>query len=819
MEQRTDLLCIKGKPGAGKSTLMKFAVEKETSQRPVLASFFFHARGTELQKTSLGLYRSLLHQILLQVPSIRPDFRQFYQKKDQAHETCTWHVHELQRLLTDFIMRAGKIVPIFIYIDALDECGPEEERYLTDYLQTLTDPQGSSADAFIKICFSCRHYPYINLHNCLEICAEEENEDDITTHVRAVFEAKYLKVATRTDITVIDEIRVDITKRSSNLFQWVFLILKIIDDMYVRREPWKLIRKKIHEVPRGLTDLYTHILSSMDEDDRPKTSNLLRWILLANRPLTPNELRIAMAFDTNTPYNSLKSWRESDEYYGNCSQWKERVTHLSAGLAEVVQSEEFNFDNQEDGVIVQFIHESVNDYLQKEGISMLGIKQAGSIIGQCHKQIARSCVFFIKCAEFYAGLSIMDIEDGDEDRWNPEAENGEEDESIFESEHETQDGSNCDDSLDDDAAFIGYAMDYWLWHSEQAENELCSLEDILDWFDYPSLKSFQQYLYLSEKYDDIGGLVSGSTYLHVASRANLPSLADVLLTRGWLKVDVQDSLGMTALYVASKRGNERMVQLLLRSGADVNARNGIRQATLAYDVDLAITEGPALNMSAKPSETALMVAVWRGHVAVVKQLLKGGADVNARGGETGEAHSGKYGTVLQAAAYIDRVTMMELLLENGAEVNAQGGKYGNALQAAAYNGHVTALKSLLKNGADINAQGGQYGNALQAASGCFVGVAAAKLLLENGAEVNAQGGPYGNALQAAAHYQHVAVVKLLLKHGADVNAQGGCFNNALRAGLSGLRRTQRIRPTQPVRHPPVVELLLKAGAKHTGIIY
>jgi Ankyrin repeats (3 copies) len=78
---------------------------------------------------------------------------------------------------------------------------------------------------------------------------------------------------------------------------------------------------------------------------------------------------------------------------------------------------------------------------------------------------------------------------------------------------------------------------------------------------------------------------------------------------------------------------------------------------------------------------------------------------------------------------------------------------------------------LLDKGADINAQGGEYGNALQAAStkGHEVVV---RLLLDKGADVNAQGGLYSNALQAAWAQGHEVVVQLLLDEGADVNAQG-----------------------------------------------
>ena len=60
--------------------------------------------------------------------------------------------------------------------------------------------------------------------------------------------------------------------------------------------------------------------------------------------------------------------------------------------------------------------------------------------------------------------------------------------------------------------------------------------------------------------------------------------------------------------------------------------------------------------------------------------------------------------------------MVKLLLDKGAEVNAQGGKYGNALQAASLGGHEQVVKLLLNKGANIDTQGGHFGNALYAAA-------------------------------------------------------------------------------------------------------
>ncbi|RYP07260.1 hypothetical protein DL765_009212 [Monosporascus sp. GIB2] len=165
----------------------------------------------------------------------------------------------------------------------------------------------------------------------------------------------------------------------------------------------------------------------------------------------------------------------------------------------------------------------------------------------------------------------------------------------------------------------------------------------------------------------------------------------------------------------------------------------------------------AVNAKDSWNQTPLFLAVGHGHYKMAKLLLDKGADVNAQGG--------KYGNPLQAALYRGDEQVIKLLLDKGANVNTQGGLYGTALQAASYGGHEQIIKLLLDKGADINAQG-SYGNALQVAS--LEGrEQIVKLLLEKGAAVNAQGGHYGSALQAASLGGHEQIVKLLLDKGAS----------------------------------------------------
>src|SRR6266516_2880537 len=81
------LLWIKGKPGAGKSTLLNYALRsiRQGSDNFVTASFFFHGRGHFMQKTPIGLFRSLLHQILTQIR--RPLLSEFHSIFKRKRET------------------------------------------------------------------------------------------------------------------------------------------------------------------------------------------------------------------------------------------------------------------------------------------------------------------------------------------------------------------------------------------------------------------------------------------------------------------------------------------------------------------------------------------------------------------------------------------------------------------------------------------------------------------------------------------------------------------------------------------------------------
>ncbi|KIX05301.1 uncharacterized protein Z518_06173 [Rhinocladiella mackenziei CBS 650.93] len=132
---------------------------------------------------------------------------------------------------------------------------------------------------------------------------------------------------------------------------------------------------------------------------------------------------------------------------------------------------------------------------------------------------------------------------------------------------------------------------------------------------------------------------------------------------------------------------------------------------------------------------------------------------------------------IRLAALLGHEKLLQLILQSAEhhKINEPDDRGRTALMWASQLGYDKAVQILLNKGADVSAQGGEYGNALQAASaGGHERVAASagghervvQMLLDARADVNAQGGEYGNALQAASARGHERVVMVLRDAGA-----------------------------------------------------
>ena len=179
-----------------------------------------------------------------------------------------------------------------------------------------------------------------------------------------------------------------------------------------------------------------------------------------------------------------------------------------------------------------------------------------------------------------------------------------------------------------------------------------------------------------------------------------------------------------------------------------------------------------LNLSQLAGPLYYMASI--GAVQLAEFLLDGGYNINEQSDTT-------YGIALITAACGGHTSVVQLLLDRGADINAQGGSYGNALQIAVFRRHESIVQLLLDRGADINAQGGRFGNALLAA---IAGdkLDSAELLLSWDAEVDLPGPQWEELLQKLAEEWNDEKVDRLRKFQEDPSGYIAATKAARRIG-------------------------------------
>lgn len=187
-----------------------------------------------------------------------------------------------------------------------------------------------------------------------------------------------------------------------------------------------------------------------------------------------------------------------------------------------------------------------------------------------------------------------------------------------------------------------------------------------------------------------------------------------------------------------------------------------------------------------PAVNRLVEAIANHDLAGVKQMLATDPALAKSADAAGS-------TALMHASASGTVTIMQALVEAGAEVNAKNARAATALHWAVSD--EAKVKLLLLNGAAANAKTVEGRTPLYAAASMPAGAASVRHLLEANADVNAATLVGATALFPAVNAS-AEITKLLLDKGADAN----------RATLSG------VTPIMFTRDAAVVQLLVAHGA-------
>ena len=245
----------------------------------------------------------------------------------------------------------------------------------------------------------------------------------------------------------------------------------------------------------------------------------------------------------------------------------------------------------------------------------------------------------------------------------------------------------------------------------------------------------------------------------------------------------KDRRGGTPLLYAAAFGSFEALQILVRSGADVNEANDFGATPLMFSIndprkaEFLIAHGAGVNARSKMGRTPLLIAsATDGGSETVKLLLDRGAKFDVR--------DDLQTTPLLAAAYANDLATLGLLMDRGANANEKDASGMTPLMWAAANGQLAAVKLLLAKGADVNAVSvpqafgtvkngaialGSLTPLLLAAP--YGGAPMLEVLLDSGAKINAQDvrGMTPLMLAIATDRADPKNVRLLIKRGADLN--------------------------------------------------
>lgn len=246
------LLWIKGKPGAGKSTMMKYISKniKKTMEDWTVISFFFNARGTAIESSTEGAYRSLLIQLFYHFPALQSKLLSSDVAASGSSKDLRWNTESLKSLLEDTILGLDDS-PVVLFIDALDECEEEEIRDMVSLFERLGE-LAMISNICLRVCFSSRFYPHITIENGLDLILDQEDQHK---HDIAIYLQSELRIGKG---ELADQVRDEVQRKASGVFMWVVLVTKILNKEYDKGK-MNALTERLKEIPQDLHDLFREL--------------------------------------------------------------------------------------------------------------------------------------------------------------------------------------------------------------------------------------------------------------------------------------------------------------------------------------------------------------------------------------------------------------------------------------------------------------------------------------------------------------------------------------------------------------------------------
>jgi len=397
-ESDSGFLWVKGKPGCGKSTLMKHMANLPDWNGQNVARHFITARNSPIEMSVEAVCRTLLHQLLPLCPAYFRSLTKEFQHRQTSRGNFfegrwKWQGNELKEHLERLLSHTD-MPHVYIFVDALDELGEGPAALMVAYFSDIIS-RARSGPKLVHICVACRDFPLIALDG-LSISVDKQNAADISHYVDS--RAKIFNLDERYD-AVLHFLR----EKANGVFLWITLVLPSVLQMCRKRRRVADILEEVRKLPADLHTLYQTLLDGVPAADQKRALRLFQWLCFLPVTLDENSLVHVVALIENPLPGGSKDPVSDADISRQRDDLGIQVTDISCGLAEYTSASRSGRGSR----VAQLIHQSVADYLLLSG----GLQRLDSASADPRTS---ACLYVLKSIDEFQNLwyeaGIMDAQ-------------------------------------------------------------------------------------------------------------------------------------------------------------------------------------------------------------------------------------------------------------------------------------------------------------------------------------------------------------------------------------------------------------------------
>ncbi|KAH6845792.1 hypothetical protein B0I37DRAFT_381153 [Chaetomium sp. MPI-CAGE-AT-0009] len=376
-EGSQDIYWITGKPGAGKSTLVKFFAQDQrfehllqnwaAGSQLLVARFFSWTSGANrLQKSHEGLFRTLLLEVIRQRGQLAVDIfpaRWFLLQSFGGNvKLPAPTIDELAVGFRKLLRATGEKVKLVLVIDGLDE-------FDEDHGQLVQMLRDANAATGVKICASSRPWNVFKdaYGNNPMLRLEDLTREDIKLFVREQLELSpgYHEFAA-TSPQVARKIINDIVDKSQGVFLWVSVVSGLLETDFREGARISALQAAVDKLPSEVADLFRYIWDRTGKRFRAEASQFFQ-IMTSCQEIDEPLYALTLWFgDRETPVDLDRTEVTSQYLTGAIKSLERKLMSRTGGLLELVSIDADHTKDQ-----VEFMHRTANDWVRKNWESII----------------------------------------------------------------------------------------------------------------------------------------------------------------------------------------------------------------------------------------------------------------------------------------------------------------------------------------------------------------------------------------------------------------------------------------------------------------